>query len=232
MCFQRYTVLKRSGSLILVAIPNYYFVSYLLYCSGCYLGVYTALGVTQALLVFFAVFALAIAAIFASRKLHARMLKNILRSPMSFFDTTPLGRVLNRFSKDIYTIDEVIPTSIRIFLYTLFRIISALFVIMIATPTFAIIIIPLGVFYLMVQVTWITGISDSVYRALSLMSITFSSSYTHFLSSVAFLCGHFSSAKASGVYHSLSHLLSLPGVPPGSIQHPGLPSARQVHEGE
>ena len=89
------------------------------------------------------------------------MLKNILRSPMSFFDTTPLGRVLNRFSKDIYTIDEVIPRSIRMFLFTLFRIISALLVIVIATPTFAIVIIPLGVFYLMVQVTWIIG--DSVY---------------------------------------------------------------------
>ena len=80
------------------------------------------------------------------------MLKNILRSPMSFFDTTPLGRVLNRFSKDIYTIDEVIPRSIRSFLYTSLRVVSTLIVIVIATPTFTIVIIPLAIFYLFVQV--------------------------------------------------------------------------------
>ena len=146
-------MLKRSGSLILVAIPNYYFVSYLLYCSGCYLGVYTALGVTQALLVFFAVFALAIAAIFASRKLHARMLKNILRSPMSFFDTTPLGRVLNRFSKDVYVIDEALPQSARAFLFTFFNVLSSLVVIIVTTPIFVVAIIPLGIFYFLVQVS-------------------------------------------------------------------------------
>ena len=80
------------------------------------------------------------------------MLKNILRSPMSFFDTTPLGRVLNRFSKDINTIDEVIPYSVRNFIRCVFNVISAMIVIMIATPTFAIVIVPLGIFYFLVQV--------------------------------------------------------------------------------
>ena len=125
------------------------------------MGIYAIFASGQVIFVLTGTISLALAVIFASKTLHSRMLKNILRSPMSFFDTTPLGRVLNRFSKDIYTIDEVIPRSIRMFLFTLFRIISALLVIVIATPTFAIVIIPLGVFYLMVQVTWIIG--DSVY---------------------------------------------------------------------
>ena len=125
--------------------------------SGCYLGIYAIFASGQVIFVLTGTISLALAVIFASKTLHSRMLKNILRSPMSFFDTTPLGRVLNRFSKDIYTIDEVIPRSIRMFLFTLFRIISALLVIMIATPTSAIVIIPLGIFYLLVQVTWITG---------------------------------------------------------------------------
>ena len=97
-------------------------------------------------------FALAIGAIFASRILHNKMLVSILRSPMSFFDTTPLGRVLNRFSKDIYTIDETIPRSLRGFLMTFFTVISTVIVIAIATPIFLVVILPLGTLYLLIQV--------------------------------------------------------------------------------
>jgi len=42
-----------------------------------------------------------VATLKAATKLHGKMLSNILLSPMAFFDTTPLGRVLNRFSKDM-----------------------------------------------------------------------------------------------------------------------------------
>ena len=104
-------------------------------------------------MILFAAFSLATAGIFASRILHDNLLKNILRSPMSFFDTTPLGRILNRFSKDIYVIDEVIPENLNEFTESLFDVISTLIVIIIATPTFGIVIIPLGVFYLLVQVS-------------------------------------------------------------------------------
>ena len=78
-----------------------------------FLGVYGGLGLAQALCILIGSFALAIGGFFASSVLHNKMLANILRSPMSFFDTTPLGRILNRFSKDVYTVDESIPNSYR-----------------------------------------------------------------------------------------------------------------------
>lgn len=51
------------------------------------------------LFVFFGTLLLANASINASRILHSRLLNNIMRVPMLFFDTTPTGRVVNRFAK-------------------------------------------------------------------------------------------------------------------------------------
>ena len=89
------------------------FLSLLCSSVGEFLGVYAGLGLFQALFILIGSFALSIGGILASQSLHDGMLSNILRSPMAFFDTTPLGRILNRFSKDIYTIDEAIPNSLR-----------------------------------------------------------------------------------------------------------------------
>ena len=47
----------------------------------------------------------------AAKNLHVGMLNNVLRLPMSFFDTTPLGRIVARFSKDQDTLDKKLPES-------------------------------------------------------------------------------------------------------------------------
>lgn len=50
----------------------------------------------------------------AAKILHCKVLFNILRVPVTtFFDVTPLGRILNRFSKDIDTLDNVLPMTLR-----------------------------------------------------------------------------------------------------------------------
>ncbi|XP_019854605.1 PREDICTED: canalicular multispecific organic anion transporter 2-like [Amphimedon queenslandica] len=115
------------------------------------LGVYSALGALQGIMVLFGAFSLYFGALNASMRLHNGMLSNILRSPMSFFDTTPLGRILNRFSKDIYMIDEEIPRSLRSFLITLFTVLSTIVVVSIASPWFMLAVIPLLVVYIVIQ---------------------------------------------------------------------------------
>ena len=65
----------------------------------------------------------------ASRNLHSHLLNRIMRCPMSFFDTTPLGRIVNRFSRDVDTVDVLIPGNIEFWLYCSFTVLSTLIVV-------------------------------------------------------------------------------------------------------
>ncbi|KAK2714882.1 hypothetical protein QYM36_009173, partial [Artemia franciscana] len=84
-----------------------------------FLGVYGALGFRQAVSIAAASLTNALANLFASRLLHNIMLRHVLRSPMSYFDTTPLGRIVNRFAKDVDVVDNVLPSVVRSWLQTL-----------------------------------------------------------------------------------------------------------------
>lgn len=56
---------------------------------------------------------LGLATLRAARTLHIRLIGDVLRLPMVFFDTTPTGRLLNRFSKDVDVLDNTLPFILR-----------------------------------------------------------------------------------------------------------------------
>lgn len=56
----------------------------------------------------------------AANGMHSMLLSNMMRLAMSFFDVTPIGRVLNRFSKDVDTCDNVLPQVLRMFIAMVF----------------------------------------------------------------------------------------------------------------
>ncbi|KAJ6660365.1 hypothetical protein lerEdw1_017788 [Lerista edwardsae] len=143
-------------------------------------GVYAALGLLQGLFVLISSFTLAMGGIKAARVLHAALLENKLRTPQSFYDTTPIGRIINRFSKDIYVIDEVIPPTILMFLGTLFNSVSTTIVIMASTPLFAVVIIPLAILYFFAQRFYVAT-SRQLKR---LESVSRSPVYSHFSETV------------------------------------------------
>ncbi len=88
----------------------------------------------------------------AAASLHKALLLNILRSPGHFFDITPLGRVLNRFTKDVDMLDMVIPMTLSMTVMTVLQVIGIVGVIAFGTPIFLAIIVPVGVVYFLIQV--------------------------------------------------------------------------------
>ncbi|XP_072247113.1 ATP-binding cassette sub-family C member 2 isoform X2 [Leuresthes tenuis] len=144
-------------------------------------GVYGALGVAQGILVFLGTFLFAKASVDASRILHSRLLHNILRVPMTFFDTTPSGRIVNRFAKDIFSVDEAIPQSFRAWITCLLSVLSTLLVICLATPIFIAVIIPLAIVYFFV-LRFYVATSRQLRR---LDSVSRSPIYSHFSETVS-----------------------------------------------
>ncbi|KAL6101831.1 abcc2 [Pungitius sinensis] len=160
---------------------DYYNTTYPSWKRDTRVGVFGVLGVAQGLFVFIGTLLLANASVDASRTLHSRLLNNILRVPMVFFDTTPIGRVVNRFAKDIFTVDEAIPQSFRSWLLCLLGVVGTLFVICLATPFFTIVIIPLTLLYYFVQRFYVAT-SRQLRR---LDSVSRSPIYSHFSETVS-----------------------------------------------
>ena len=126
------------------------------YSTGTYVGVYAALGATQAILMFLFSVALSVFGTQASKVMLHRAVTKVLRAPMSFFDTTPLGRITNRFSKDIDTMDNTLTDNLRFFLVTMAMIVSVFILIIAYYYYFAVALGPLFVLFLF---------SASFYRA-------------------------------------------------------------------
>jgi ATP-binding cassette subfamily C (CFTR/MRP) protein 1 len=112
-----------------------------------YLGIYAALAITLGLFTFIRSYMLAFFGIEASEKLHKNLLSSILRAPQSFFDTTPLGRIISRFSKDVYSVDLELGDSIEFVLYCTLTVAISLLSIVVITPWFGVAIVPIGIIY-------------------------------------------------------------------------------------
>ncbi|KAI8918715.1 P-loop containing nucleoside triphosphate hydrolase protein [Entophlyctis helioformis] len=111
----------------------------------------------------------------AGQRLHEAAARRVVRAPTAFFDTTPLGRIINRFSKDQDGIDSTLVMSFRMFLQSLASIISYFGLLIAATPLFIVPFLPVMGLYYIIQ---------KVYRASSrelkrLESISRSPLYAH-----------------------------------------------------
>jgi ATP-binding cassette subfamily C (CFTR/MRP) protein 1 len=88
----------------------------------------------------------------ASKVFHAKLIKTVLYMPVSFFDITPIGRILNRFSQDMFTMDEEIASTMSQVISLNGSVLGSLGAIAGSTKgAFLILAVPLAYFYSHVQ---------------------------------------------------------------------------------
>ncbi|KAF9329432.1 hypothetical protein BG006_007485 [Podila minutissima] len=117
-----------------------------------FLGVQTALTLSYAMLfIVFIYLVFCMIRIRASEVIHKRLLTTIVRLPMSFYDTTPLGRILNRFTTDLYSIDEYLPWKLLDLSSLGVDVASKLIIISVTLPAFLLAVPVILAIYYMIQ---------------------------------------------------------------------------------
>merc|ERR1719228_1447235 len=114
-----------------------------------YLIIYGSIAVANSVFSFFRAFLFAYGGICAAKTIHAKLLRSVIKAKVVFFDVTPLGRILNRFSSDLNTVDDSLPFILNIFLANLFGVVGPIVVTIYAVPW--ILLLPLPFIYISIQ---------------------------------------------------------------------------------
>ncbi|XP_067115329.1 ATP-binding cassette sub-family C member 10 isoform X1 [Osmerus mordax] len=141
-----------------------------------YLTVYGCIAVANTVFTAIRAFLFAYGGIRAATLIHNRVLDQVLKATMAFFDTTPQGRVLNRFSSDLYSIDDSLPFVLNILLANIFCVLGILVVMSYGLPWVLVPLIPLALVYHRTQ-RFYRYTSRELKR---LCSLTLSPVYSHF----------------------------------------------------
>uniref|UniRef100_A0A3Q1JDU2 Uncharacterized protein n=1 Tax=Anabas testudineus TaxID=64144 RepID=A0A3Q1JDU2_ANATE len=141
-----------------------------------YLTVYGSIAAANTVFTALRAFLFAYGAICAATEIHNRLLDRVLKATVTFFDTTPLGRILNRFSSDLYSVDDSLPFILNILLANVFGLLGMLVVISYGLPWVLVPLIPLAVLYHRTQ-HFYRHTSRELKR---LCSVTLSPVYSHF----------------------------------------------------
>lgn len=141
-----------------------------------YLIVFGVIGAANTVFSGMRAFLFACGAIRAAVVVHHKLLLRTMQGTVCFFDTTPIGRIVNRFSSDLYSVDDALPFILNIFLATLFGLLGMVLMISYSLPWIMLVLMPLAIVYFYLQ-RYYRFTSRELKR---LTAITLSPIYTQF----------------------------------------------------
>ena len=110
-------------------------------------GIYASCVVAAVLLTTLRAYAFFLVVLKSSENLHNDMVTAILKAPVLFFDSNPIGRILNRFSKDIGCMDEVLPKTFLFAVQIVLFVLTAALVPLVANAWLAAVVVPIILLY-------------------------------------------------------------------------------------
>ncbi|XP_027504550.1 multidrug resistance-associated protein 1-like isoform X2 [Corapipo altera] len=115
------------------------------------LSIYGLLGFIQGLLVCCGAYVVTRGSLSAARAFHLQLLDNVLHLPLQHFEANPVGRIISRFTKDLFIVDGRFHFYLGTWLNFTLEVIGTILVITSASPLFIVVIIPLAYFYFIIQ---------------------------------------------------------------------------------
>lgn len=115
------------------------------------LGLFVLLSVSVCAVNFFRAYFVFSRGLSAGLDAHTRLLQGILAAPMRFFEANPVGRILNRFSRDLETVDTNLSRSLLDLLICAFDVLTTVSIILVLQPLGALVIVPVLVLYFYLQ---------------------------------------------------------------------------------
>ncbi|OWF38261.1 Multidrug resistance-associated protein 7 [Mizuhopecten yessoensis] len=118
-----------------------------------------------------------------ARIIHNNLLNSMLKAPMSFYDVTPIGRILNRFSSDMGVVDDSLSHMINVILCQLFGVIGTIIIACYGMPWFLLLLFPVTAVYYQIQESY-RHTSRKVWRIASLKRSPIFSQFSETVSEV------------------------------------------------
>ncbi|CAH8508448.1 unnamed protein product [Schistosoma margrebowiei] len=153
-----------------------------------YLEIYAFLVISNLIATIFRAVLFAFGGLVAASVVHESALDTILEGRQNYFNTTPQGRILNRFSSDVGTVDDALPFQLNILLASLAGLLGALVIVCVSLPTLIFFLLPLVFIFWSIQRQY-RGAARDLKRISSIVRSPVYGHYTDTLSGLAVIHG-------------------------------------------
>ncbi|CAN3476413.1 oligomycin resistance ATP-dependent permease Yor1p [Diutina catenulata] len=130
---------------------------------GWYIGFYVMFVVCWIIFLFAAYYLLVSMLVTSSRKMHLKALNRVMHVPMRYMDVTPMGRIINRFTKDTDSLDNEISEQMRALMVSIARLVGTFILVIIYIPWFAI-VVPVFIVVLLLVVSYYLATAREIKR--------------------------------------------------------------------
>lgn len=117
-----------------------------------YLTIFICIAIVNSIVTLIRAFIFAYGGVKAAIVLHDRLLNSVMQTALLFFDLTAFGIIINRFSSDVFNVDDALPFTLNIFLAQLSGLMASLIVTVYGMPWIFILVVPLIIPYYLIQV--------------------------------------------------------------------------------